>query len=85
MLTIVAGIRPRSAGFDGVVIEPHLGKLQHVEAVLPTLKGMVEVKYRRLLNGVEARITLPEGMMGVLVWNGNEQVLRPGEQTVILR
>ena len=85
LLTIVAGIRPRSAGFDGVVIEPHLGKLQHVEAVLPTPKGMVEVKYRRLLNGVEARITLPEGMMGVLVWNGNEQVLRPGEQTVILR
>jgi hypothetical protein len=31
LLTIVAGIRPRSAGFEGVVIEPHLGRLQHVE------------------------------------------------------
>lgn len=85
LLTIVAGIRPRSAGFDGVVIEPHLGRLQHVEAVLPTPKGIVEVKYRRLLNGVEAQITLPEGMLGVLVWSGKEQALRQGEQTVIMR
>jgi hypothetical protein len=85
LLTIVAGIRPRSAGFEGVVIEPHLGRLQHVEAALPTPKGMVEVKYRRLLNGVEARITLPEGVSGVLNWNGNEQALQQGEQTLTLR
>jgi hypothetical protein len=85
LLTIVAGIRPRTAGFESVTIEPHLGALQHVEAVLPTPKGLVEVKYRRTQSGVEAQVTLPGGMTGELKWNGRARSLGQGEQSVTLR
>jgi alpha-L-rhamnosidase len=84
LLTIVAGVQPRDAGFESVALEPHLGALQHVEAALPTPKGMVEVKYRRMPSGVEAQITLPAGMSGELIWNGREEALRPGPQTLVL-
>jgi len=84
LLTTVAGIRPRAAGFQTVTIEPHLGALQHVEAALPTPKGMVEVKYRRVSNGVEARISLPAGTSGKLIWKGHEAMLREGEQNLTL-
>ena len=85
LLTIVAGIRPRTVGFESVTIEPHLGALERVEASLPTPKGMVNVKYRRVTNGVEAQIALPEGMSGALIWKGRETPLRPGPQTSMLR
>ena len=85
LLTIVAGIRPRTAGFESVEIEPHLGALKHVEAALPTPKGTVEVKYRRASNGIESQISLPAGMSGGLIWHGRETRLREGQQTVVLR
>jgi len=84
LLTIVAGIRPKTAGFESVVIEPHLGSLQHVEAVFPTPKGNVEAKYRRVSNGIEAQVTLPAEMSGELLWNGQRTALRPGQQTVAM-
>jgi alpha-L-rhamnosidase len=84
LLTIVAGIRPRAAGFESVTIEPHLGALQHVDAVVPTPRGMVEVKYRRTSRGIEAQLNLPTGMSGGLIWNAQETALHEGHQSVIL-
>jgi alpha-L-rhamnosidase len=84
LLTIVAGIRPKAAGFEGVIIEPHLGTLMHVDAYLPTPKGMVDVQYRREANGIKAQITLPAGMSGELVWKGHETPVREGKQTLVL-
>src|SRR6185295_15951730 len=46
LLTIVAGIRPGAAGFKSVEIEPHLGDLKHVRAVVPVPQGEVRVEYR---------------------------------------
>jgi hypothetical protein len=85
LLTIVAGIRPASPGFESVHIEPHLGGLQHLEAAMPTPKGTVEVKYRRVAKGVEAQITLPTGMSGVAKLNAHETTLREGQQSVLLQ
>jgi alpha-L-rhamnosidase len=84
LLTIVAGIRPKTAGFETIAIEPHLGPLQHVEATVPTPKGIVEVKYRRGSNGVEAQVTLPAGTSGKLTWKEHETVLKPGKQALTL-
>jgi len=84
LLTIVAGIRPKTAGFTTAEIEPHLGALQHLEAVMPTPSGNVEAKYRRVSGGVEAQITLPQGMSGELIWKGKPTALRPGPQTLNL-
>jgi alpha-L-rhamnosidase len=69
-LTIVAGIRPASPGVKSVVIEPHLGNLKHVDAVMPTPQGTIQVEYQRTSNGLEARVTLPQGTKGELRWKG---------------
>jgi len=80
LLAIVAGIRPVQAGFGTVRIEPHLGYLKNVEAGLPTVHGMIEVKYTKMGDGVEAEVTLPEGVTGELVWEGKETELHSGKQ-----
>jgi len=67
LLTIVAGIRPKSHGFDEVLIEPHLGGLKQVHATVPTAKGLVAVQYTQAAKGVVAEVTLPQGVSGELV------------------
>jgi alpha-L-rhamnosidase len=85
LLTIVAGIRPQSAGFKTVLIEPHMGSLNRLSAGMPTPEGMVEVDYRRAGNGFEAVITLPEGESGKLVWGKKKFAIHAGRQTLALR
>ena len=80
----MTGIRPKSAGFGTIVIEPHLGELKEVKAGMPIARGMVEVEYKRTLKGVEARVKLPAGETGTFTWKGKAYVLREGEQTLIL-
>ncbi len=84
LLTIVAGIRPKSAGFRTILVEPHIGPLKHVRAALPIPKGVVEVEYNRVANRVEAQIKLPPGVSGELIWKGRKSALHEGEQRLIL-
>jgi hypothetical protein len=84
LLRIVAGIQPRQPGFAAVHLEPHLGSLRHVEAGLPTPKGMIEVSYARAGDRLAADVTLPEGVSGELVWNDQIVDLRPGQQRLTL-
>ena len=84
LLAIVAGIQPKTAGFASVRIEPHLGSLGHVEAVLATPHGNVQAKYQRTATGVQAEITLPEGIPGELLWKGRSWTLHGGEQRMSL-
>jgi alpha-L-rhamnosidase len=84
LLTIVAGIRPQSPGFERVLIEPHLGGLKRVQAKLPTAEGLVEVQYAQATKSVAAEITLPPGVSGELVWKGRKTPLRPGKQNLNL-
>jgi hypothetical protein len=84
LLTIVAGIHPKTAGFSSVRIEPHPGSLQHVEAAVPTPHGMVEVKYDKDGATFQAQIRLPSGSSGDLVWKGRIVRLHAGEQRVLL-
>jgi hypothetical protein len=85
LLTIVAGIHPAKRGFDTVVIEPHLGNLKYVSAIMPTPKGNVEVEYTRDGNGLKAEITLPAGVSGEFVWNGKTSALREGKQEMLVQ
>jgi hypothetical protein len=84
LLTIVAGIRPKSAGFKSILIEPHLGSLNHVSAAMPIPQGMVEAEYSRVGNGFEAVISLPKGASGELVWKTNRFAIHEGKQTLTL-
>ncbi len=84
LLRIVAGIRPASAGFATIAIEPHLGALNEVSAKMPIPQGVVETEYKKSGDGVLARIKLPAGVNGKLQWRGKEYVLNGGEQALTL-
>ena len=84
LLTLVAGIRPKTAGFESVSICPHLGALKNVQAGLPIPKGEVKVEFRRVTSRVEALITLPPGVSGELVWRDEKSALHQGEQRLLL-
>ena len=83
-LTIVAGIHPRTPGFRAIEIEPHLGTLKRVEASMPTPNGPVMVEYQSVANRVSARIALPAGTTGDLIWKGGKLTLHEGEQQLSL-
>ena len=84
LLTIVAGVRPKSPGFESVLVEPHLGGLKHVHAKVPVAQGIVEVQYDEANNGVGAAVTLPPHVSGELVWKGRKTPLHPGRQDLDL-
>ena len=84
LLGIVGGITPGMEGFQRVRIAPHLGRLQHVSAAMPTPKGVVEVDYTKQGGGWVAVVTLPEGLPGDLSWGGKLLPLHQGKQTVRL-
>lgn len=83
-LATVCGIEPASAGFATVRIEPHLGHLRHATARMPHPRGEISVTLQREGPGVEAGISLPEGVTGTFVWAGKSVVLNAGMQTVRL-
>ena len=82
LLTIVAGIRPASAGFKSVRIAPSLGSLGSLEATMPHPAGAISVAYKRKGDALEASVTLPAGVYGELLWRGKTRALQPGPQTL---
>ena len=80
----MAGLHPKSPGFKTVSIEPHLGPLLHVRAVLFTPSGKIEVKYQRHQDAIRAELILPPTVSGDLVWRGRTRTLYSGAQTAIL-
>ena len=84
LLRIVAGIRPAKPGFASVSIEPHLGTLKHVQASEPHPSGPIDVEFTRTTDRVNARIVLPSGLPGDLIWQGKTYPLHAGEQTLSL-
>jgi hypothetical protein len=84
LLTVVAGIHPASPGFKTVRIEPHLGKLTHLDAAMPHAGGNIRVSY--LLQGKEwtAQVNLPSDLSGEFVWKGKSYPLHAGMQTLHL-
>ena len=83
LLTLVAGFKPKSPDFKAITIEPHLGNLDHVNATIPTPRGVVTAEYKHTNKNIEAEFTLPEAMAGELVWRGKTIPLH-GHQTLTL-
>lgn len=84
LLTLVAGIHPASPGFASVRIEPHLAGLHHLDAAMPSPRGMIEVHYRLSGAAWTAQINLPPGLSGTLQWSGKTLPLHPGSQSLDL-
>jgi hypothetical protein len=77
-LTTIAGVSPSSPGFSEVRIEPHLGPLNDVDAVFPSIRGDIRVNYKRIGSDVHVHIHLPPSLSGKFVWHGTEMPLLPG-------
>jgi len=84
LLTIVAGIRPASPGFRTLTIEPNLGTLQHVSATMAHPDGEIKVEYTAKGGNLEARVNLPAGISGTLLWQRKNYPLRAGAQSIQL-
>ncbi len=81
LLSLVAGIGPEGPGFRRVRIEPAMGPLEWLEARMPHPAGEIHVRLeRRGEDGLEAQVTLPEGLEGSFHWGGQQRVLTPGAQ-----
>jgi hypothetical protein len=85
LLATVLGVRPGSAGFRTVRIEPSLGPLQWAEGRIPHPAGDIEVRLTRIEGGrVRAVVTLPPGLRGEFVWPGHSVPLHAGRQELTL-
>jgi len=81
LLATVLGIRPAAPGFRSVVIAPNPGPLQHAVGKMPHPLGEIEVSLKRVgPEGVQARITLPDGLEGIFEWQGRTIRLSSGAQ-----
>ena len=83
LLATVAGIESAAPGFKRVRIQPAPGPLQHVRASMPHPAGTISVDFTRTgASGLTAKISLPEGIAGRLIWHGMEYPLQQGSQTL---
>jgi hypothetical protein len=69
------GIRPAGPGFTGVEIRPQPGGLKWLKGSMPTPHGMLHMN----MDENHGLITLPPGLHGVLIREGNRTSLNPGE------
>jgi hypothetical protein len=80
---IVCGVEPAEPGFKSVRISPNLGALSWVKANVPHPLGKITVHFQRQgKTGLKGEVTLPEGLTGVLIWNGKSQPLKGGRQDI---
>jgi len=74
----ILGIRPASAGFARVHIEPQLGPLTHAKGSLPHPKGFIKADFRMENGALRGSVELPEGMTGTLKYGRMTVELEPG-------
>lgn len=78
-LATICGITPLSAGFGTIKIKPELGGLTNVVGQMPIPQGEVKVAIDHP-KGEKANINidLPNGVTGILIWEGKEHLLNAG-------
>ena len=81
-LKITAGIQPSSPGFNDVLVQPHFGDLNRIQANMPHPKGMITLDLKRTQGTVSGWIQLPEGINGTFSWNGTGLELSPGRNEI---
>lgn len=74
----ICGIKPADVGFKTVIIEPHLGNLTKVNASMPHPFGTIKVEYVIKNSVLTAKITLPDYLYGVWIYNETKTKLLPG-------
>lgn len=85
LFTIVAGIRPAEPGFKTVRITPHLGSLTALDVSYPHPLGRINAHYTWAAGKLGAKIDLPPGLSGSIVWQSTTLPLHPGRNEVSLQ
>lgn len=85
LLAIMAGIKPESPGFETVKIEPFLGELKELEAMMPHSKGEISVNYKIKNGKLKANIILPKETEGTFHWQGGVYELKSGDNDFNLK
>ncbi len=80
--TTILGVRPGELGFRTVTIRPQLGGLAWARGALIHPLGEIGVEVRVEGDQLRARVTLPDGLTGVLHLNGRAIPLAAGETMV---
>lgn len=79
----LAGIRPDAPAFARVRIAPCPGPLPALNVAIPhPAGGEISASLRFAGATVEGTVVLPAGLEGTFVWQGDEQVLRPGTNRI---
>ncbi|OAM89816.1 family 78 glycoside hydrolase catalytic domain [Termitidicoccus mucosus] len=74
----IAGIRPGSAGFSSVIVEPLPGRLPGLEADFPWRAASISLKLGFAGGSVRGEVSLPNGLSGEFRWAGMSYPIRPG-------
>lgn len=83
-LHTVAGIQPGSPQFKTVLIAPHFGKLQSIQAKLPHPRGIIEVNLTKKASGaLSGYVRLPAEISGVFIFNNLTITLKGGAPQTI--
>ena len=75
----VCGIKPLAPGYNTMAIEPHLGKVKKLHAVLPLSQGNLVMNLAVNNGHLIGDLTIPEGVNAVFRWKGREFKLIPGK------
>ena len=70
------GIEPKTPGFGMVSIKPQMGKLENSSITLPTIKGQIKGKYKKIDSRfTKYSIELPANMVGEFNMDFSQQVV----------
>lgn len=64
LMEYVAGVAPTSPGFATFEVAPQLGPLRHVRALVPTVRGTIEVEIQRTPDRYVLNLVSPPGTRG---------------------
>lgn len=74
----ILGVKPARFGFDSVKIEPRLGALSWARGATPHPRGIIRTEFRRSGSNMSWKVSLPDGVEGILVLNGRNIILMQG-------
>ncbi|WP_340113243.1 alpha-L-rhamnosidase N-terminal domain-containing protein [Maribellus mangrovi] len=81
---IILGIESAAPYFKKVKIEPNLGDFEIISGEMPHPAGTISVDYDNSGSGLKAEISLPDGINGTFVWEGEIHDLKSGKNTINL-
>lgn len=77
----LVGIESAAPGFRAVRIAPNIGALRRVSAAIPHPRGEIAVDLTND-HGLNADVTLPEGVTGEFIWASAQQSLHSGKNHI---